>query len=451
MTRVIQRVLVYALFSTAPLIAGPFQPLANTLSSLRTSFTERAIAFHDLQIVTPASWQMKQAAKDRGTEILRFSKGNAHLHFFSRPAGEFSPEQIFTEDSTLVENITSTGQNLLWNMVVTNFQNGEQTVSVAGFWTEISGRIYYGYATVPGAGLSAKSVAKEFLSHQNFLASDSLTDPDYKGEKYYFGFGAAEKNDPSMMHNEVKYDVNHTHNIFTKEIGGNYKGSALTSYKETTKTAITKKWAELKNVMKEDDMYVQYSSGHGEPTGLLVGVTYNQIRDTVLSFNIKETIIFIMACHSGGLVEAFDRKKAEWKDFPSKGKTLFVMASSKTASTSSVGPGTDPEEPGGPKGSAGSAFGHALWKSLIGHADGAADGVKDGYLSLEEIQIHTTKVTKKVGGHSPVFTGAYDPKLIMNRVPPKAFLDSLEASSEGLSENELSRQIEELDAALRIR
>ncbi len=39
----------------------------------------------------------------------------------------------------------------------------------------------------------------------------SLTGDDYTGRKYYFGWGAAANGDPSMMHNEVKYDVLHTH------------------------------------------------------------------------------------------------------------------------------------------------------------------------------------------------------------------------------------------------
>jgi hypothetical protein len=38
----------------------------------------------------------------------------------------------------------------------------------------------------------------------------------------------------------------------------------------------------------------------------------------------------------------------------------------------------------------------------------------------------------------------------MNRVPPKAFIDSLDHSSEGLSEEEIARQIQELDGLMRL-
>ncbi len=86
-------------------------------------------------------------------------------------------------------------------------------------------------------------------------------------------------------------------------------------------------------------------------------------------------------------------------------RSLMVMSSSTVAENSSTGPGTDPDQPNSPNGSAGSAFGHALWKALIGYSDGALDGVKDGFLSLGEIREFTITKTKQVGGHTPDYTG----------------------------------------------
>jgi hypothetical protein len=257
----------------------------------------------------------------------------------------------------------------------------------------------------------------------DFSLVRSLTDGDYTGKKYYFGWGAANRGDPSDMHNEVKYDVLHTHDIFTKEVGGNYIGTKEIG-PQVDENIITQHWDEIGGVMGADDMYVQYSSGHGYEEGLGVGVSYDQIRDNALAYPAKEIVIFTMACHSGGLVDSFNDKKSQWQDWQSRGRTLFVMGSSETWENSSTGPGTDEDEPDGPYGSAGSAFGHSLWKALIGDGDGYGNGVQDGYLTLSEIKDFTINLTEDIGGHTPVVTGAFNGNLIMNRVPSQEFIDA---------------------------
>jgi hypothetical protein len=280
---------------------------------------------------------------------------------------------------------------------------------------------------------------------QYFSQLQSLTDEYYTGSKYYLGWGLAAGRDPANMHNEVKYDVLHTHNIFVDEVGGNYQGVKLIGGSEATSTNIRKQWQDVKSKMTENDMFVQYSSGHGHRTGLAVGVSYNEMRDTVLSYPGRELIVFTMACNSGGLVNAFNAKKDVWGDWADQGRTLFVMTSSTVDRNSATGPGRDPDEPGGPHGSAGSAFGHALWKALIGYADGYSDGVKDGFLDLQEIIDYTMVRTQQIGRHSPVYTGTYNGMLLMNRVPDKKFLASLENSTENLSDDEIMLLIEQLD------
>jgi hypothetical protein len=277
----------------------------------------------------------------------------------------------------------------------------------------------------------------------------SLTDSEFAGKKFYFGWGAAGWNDPSSMHNEVKYDVFHTHDIFTEQVGGSYLGTKETG-SHINRTLITDEWSRIGREMTDEDMYVQYSSGHGYSSGLAVGVSYDEIRDNALAYPAKEVVIFTMACKSGGLVDSFNRASDQWSDWRDQGRNLFVLASSRTWENSSTGPGSDEDEPGGPYGSAGSAFGHALWKSLIGYADGYTDGVKDGYVSLEEILEYSIYKTQRVGGHTPVYTGTYNPYLIMNRVPSADFLASLEGSTEGLSEEEIAAKIQSFDRAMRI-
>jgi hypothetical protein len=193
----------------------------------------------------------------------------------------------------------------------------------------------------------------------------SLTDSDYHGKKYYFGWGK-NGNGNGSMDNEVKYDVLHTNNIFTKPIGGDYIGHTLIGTRQVTGPAIKQEWQALTGAMTSDDMYLQYSSGHGYQGGLEAGVNYTDIINATLSMPAREVVVFTMACYSGGLVDAFDRVQARWSDYQAQGRTLFVMASSRADEESSTGPGTDPDEPNGPNGSAGSAYGHSLWKALIG-------------------------------------------------------------------------------------
>lgn len=248
-------------------------------------------------------------------------------------------------------------------------------------------------------------------------AAKSLTGPEYQGNKYYFGFGAAGRFAMRHKHNQAMYDVLHTHDIFTKAVGGDYIGIKEIG-NHVNRGLILDRWQRLADVMNQEDMYIQYSTSHGLPERLAVGVSYEEIRDNALRYPAKEIIIFTMACKSGALVDSFNEQRERWQDFAEQGRTLFVMSSSSAAGFSYSGPGRDPDEPNGPRGSAGSAFGHALWKALIGYADGFGRfGVRDGYLSLGEIRDFTIWKTRRLGRQVPQVTGVYDPGLIMSRVP----------------------------------
>lgn len=245
----------------------------------------------------------------------------------------------------------------------------------------------------------------------------SLTDADYKGKKYYLGWGV-NGNGNGSMDNEVKYDVLHTHDIFTKNVGGDYIGTKLIGEQQATGANVRRQWSELTSKMTADDMYMQYSSGHGYQGGLALGLDYDDIIDATLGMPTKEKIVFTMACYSGGLVDRFDELRDRWDDYATTGKTLFVMASSKADEESSTGPGTDSDQPNGPNGSAGSAYGHALWKALIGYADLTRNGGNgNGTIELGEVIDYVVEDTQNEGGHTPVYTGVYDRKLAISRKP----------------------------------
>jgi hypothetical protein len=168
----------------------------------------------------------------------------------------------------------------------------------------------------------------------------------------------------------------------------------------------------------------------------------------------KEIVIFTMACFSGGIVDAFNQRKSQWQDWQSKGRTLYVLTSSASDVESQTGPGTDPSEPNGPDGSAGSAFGFALWKALSGEADGFVDGVKDGFISLDEITKYSIYRTQQVtdSQQTPVSTGVYNGNLLMTKVPSAAFIAQLEAEggTQGLSDAQIMQRIRQLDEAMAV-
>lgn len=405
----------------------------------------------DVSFVVPTGWQLIQDVRHSGTILMGLSRGDDFLGFYVKDAAGFDFKGMFT--GTVVKDIAvETVGPFGWDTMELRYSapDGGPTVHVKGFTAEFRGKRYYGYARSSDQATAAE-MARTFLAGLRVTPvgpeSRSLTGVGYTGKKYYLGFG---DHLSGFMGNEVKYDIAHTHDIFTKDVGGNYIGTKLVG-PGMGGTALRQKWRELGSVMTSQDMYVQYSSGHGSHTGLMFGVSYDEIRDNALAYPASEVIIFTMACYSGNLVNSFDRKKSEWQGWQQQGRTLFVMASSKPNETSSTGPITDPQEPGGPAGSAGSAFGHALWKALIGDSDGHVDGVKDGFIALGEIRDFSTWKTKKMKGHTPVSTGSFHTALVMNRVPSREFLETLPASTEGLTDEQVMDLIRALDEELRVR
>ncbi len=405
-----------------------------------------------LSLALPTGWTLAQDARSNQTTILSLVRGTSALNFRIVPSGAFDLKAQVDKKAVITSDMKGESAGIFkWDVLEYRYQapGAAAAAYVKAFTMEYRGSRYYGWAKADSAP-EAASFAREFLLAlrvQPVGPDRSLTAVGYIGKKYYVGFGDSLS---GFMGNEVKYDITHTHDIFTKDVGGNYIGTKINGSGQNSST-LRKKWAELKTTMTKDDMYVQYSSGHGSTTGLMFGVSYDEIRDNALAYPASEIVVFIMACHSGGLVNSFDKKKADWQNFQAQGRTLFVLASSKVSENSSTGPGTDGEEPGGPEGSAGSAFGHALWKALIGHSDGHVDGMKDGFIGLAEIRDYSTWKTKDLAGHTPVSTGAYQGTLVMNRVPSPAELARFEGGTEGLSDDQIMDRIRELDEAMHIR
>jgi hypothetical protein len=396
-----------------------------------------------LLLTLGADWRVEQQAQDQDLKILGFRNQNRYVSFFVSPTFRNLREWVGAE-ATVIQTQFASFNQVPWELIEVSYK-GKRTLL---FSSELKGIQYFGYSHDANSERAQKNVELFLKGISLRTASlESLTGPDFTGKKYYVGFG---DHLSGFMGNEVKYDIAHTHDIFTHEIGGGYIGSKINGSGMGFKQ-LNEKWKDLKSVMTEKDMYVQYSSGHGSFTGLAFGPSYNQIRDNALSYPAKEIIIFTMSCYSGNLVDSFDKKKDVWQNWQNEGRTLLVMSSSRAGETSSTGPITDPEEPNGPSGSAGSAFGHALWKALIGHADGEIDGVKDNYLSLAEIREYTKKKTEDVGGHTPVTTGSYNEELIMVKVPPKEFLESLEGGTDGLSDSEIMERVQLLNDEWRLR
>lgn len=279
----------------------------------------------------------------------------------------------------------------------------------------------------------------------------SLTLSDSAAKKYYFGFGQVLD---GFMGNETKYDVKHTHDIFASGAGGNYESKTLVDRDFDTSDVVSS-LRTIADKTRADDMYVQYSSGHGYEGGLAVGGDYDTLLDSALGMKAKEVVIFTMACYSGTEVETANQRRSQWQSWAAQGRTFFVMSSSAGSETSSTGPGMDDAQDG-PEGSAGSAYGHSLWKSLSGEADGALDGIKDGFISLGEIAAFATEKTQIIGRHSPQVTGVYNPNLIMNKVPGAGYIaqQAREGGTGALSDErvqEVTQASDRLDAQWRDR
>jgi len=414
------------------------------LFSLSASALQMKLSEFSIQL--PEDWRLHQQAKDGATELLGFENGEHYLQFYARSKMGFPSEDLYelTDAKVVKQYIYPIQTAITWK-----FTETLKASVPASLGSGETSQFSYLIISKGGTALETAQHLRDFISGIQILipSNRSLTGPEYTGKKYYLGFGDSLI---GFMGNEVKYDIAHTHDIFTAEIGGSYIGTKVhgtqSGYNE-----LYRKWQELKGVMTDKDMYVQYSSGHGSHTGLEFGPSYNQIRDNALSYPAKEVIIFTMACYSGNLVNSFNEKKQLWQDWPSQGRTLMVMASSRANETSSTGPIHDAGEPTGPSGSAGSAFGHSLWKALVGNADGAVDGIKDHFLSLEEIRDFTIKRTQEVGGHTPMVTGAYNGNLLMVKVPSHEYLAGLIGGTESLSEDQIMEKIRELDAQWRLK
>lgn len=418
----------------------------------------------DVLFTIPEGWTKVQHAVQGEVEFQVLENGPSSVRFYSTPNEVARLDDLFTKETSAVgtdEEIVSSG--IKWKTAVRSrtLQNGrEQTKYFTfAFLTRDADRTYYGFSrsTVEA---DAVQTGKTFLSNtfvplRSTQMLMSLTDPDFTGKKYYLGFGVAGPRDPSFMHNEVTYDVKHTHAVFTSNQGGDYTSTTLFQ-NEASLTGIQQAWKDITERATDQDMVVQYSSGHGAVPGLIVSgpqmvlLSYDKIRDFALGLKAKEIVIFTMACHSGALVDSFNAKKSVWQDWKKQGRTLMVLASSRTSETSSSGPGTDPAEAAGERGTAGSAFGHALWKALSGVSDGFVDGTIDGFIDLGEIREYSRFRTRQLGGHVPVETGIYSANLIMNRVPSATFLSSMSDGSEGLSDDQLIQKIRQLDRVWRI-
>ncbi len=417
----------------------------------RSAFAEDVVALGQIRLELPAGWTLAQTADNAGTRIIVLQKGLEFVTFYKQAVTGLSLSQFASSEAATVQAEASSDINdLTWKRMAfsMNPRSGASKVFTSSFLMEFRGTTYWGASHAPSLA-GANSNAELFLSKAELvsnLATRSLTDIGFKGKKYYFGWGAAAAGDSQNMHNEVKYDVLHTHQIFSKDVGGNYETAAtLFGPQAATASAIRNHWKEIGNKITSRDMFMQYSSGHGFASGLAVGVNFNEMRDTLLAYPAKEVVIFTMACESGGLVDSFNKKKSTWENWPAEGRSLLVLVSSKTNENSSTGPGKDPSEPGGGVGSAGSAFGHALWKALAGAADGFVDGFKDGFVSLGELRDYTIFRTKQIAPHTPVQTGAYVPYVIMNRVPSASFLASLPNGTEGLSDAQIEEEVRKLN------
>jgi hypothetical protein len=234
---------------------------------------------------------------------------------------------------------------------------------------------------------------------QVLSTTQSLTGAEYKGTKRFFGFAEVDERS-ERLGNETRFDVTHMREVFTSAAGGSYQGSAIVQ--GATRETVLAGFDQAAAALGPDDMYVQYSAGHGLKNRLNLWIGYDEMRDRIMALKAKEVIVFMMACHSGGLIESFNRLGDGWKaDWRAKGRTLFVMSSSTTEQLSSVGPQVDPAEGVDVVGNGGSAFGHVLWRAIRGEADSSGDKVVTLGELVSFVTVETGKVAAAAQGARP--------------------------------------------------
>lgn len=246
--------------------------------------------------------------------------------------------------------------------------------------------------------------------------------------KFFFGF--REILDDPEMNNETYADNRHIKDMALDANGGGYKANPafkegfLETYNGQGSQQIAAEYNRIINSVKPGDMFLQMSSGHGyeggaRAGGLAVGATHEEIKTYALKMldkGAQEVVIFMMACNSGGIVDAFSA--ADLSRY--EGKTIFVMASSAADVNSSTGDMSVDPTIGG-QGSTGSAFGNSLWKAL----QGAADINKDGVITLQEIIDYVVPATENLGGHKPQYLGGH----FKGELPIKCLADNPKAAT----------------------
>ena len=316
--------------------------------ALANASTSQDVWLPGHSVLYPDGWRLRQKAKSDSIQFLGLRHGNDYLTIYTTPKKDFTLKDMLSSDAHITTQTDAVqGGPLKWTIIEANYSPPTQapTVYLRAFPRCIT-TIYI--TDTPSLKVRIppnKQVMISLtisMSTQNEVAR--LTDDQYPGKKYYVGFGDELSGE---MGNEVTYDIKHTHDIFTQQLGGwSIIGTTLLG-NDVGASDLEQKWQQLKSQMTSDDMYVQYSSGHGSPTGLLFGVSYNEIAQNVLSLPARELIVFIMSCYSGTLTESFDAQKNVWQDFDQKNRTLMVLASSEPSEESETGPAPTPMNPRG--------------------------------------------------------------------------------------------------------
>ena len=194
---------------------------------------------------------------------------------------------------------------------------------------------------------------------------------------------------------ETKGDANAISTYFGPVQGGGYTGfpaaNGVVGIRAGQSETIQNYLAQLLTATQAGDKILLSTQGHGSPTGLQIGMSHQDFvsfTQQALYKGALEVTIMVMACYSGGLVNAFDQTKLNLKDY----QRVVVMTSSTVDQESSSYDGKH------------SAFGQAVanvFQQLI--------SAPTSVMTLNAFWSQVKSQTQELGGHDPVlktFSGA---------------------------------------------
>lgn len=244
-------------------------------------------------------------------------------------------------------------------------------------------------------------------------STPGVSQPIESGQNVFFSFGKAGPKEPTAKKdflmsqiNKVKDGLEMSNRVFRLDV--------TLDENTQTKSWVQQKFNDYGKSLGKQDTFVYYSHTHGTNPGIQLDFTspgdieykWGDLAKSILSLPAKNVVIFVMACHSGYLVDALEAEQSKWKGQWASQKRNLVVLTAVASDQESFPTDVEPDSPT----SIGNPFSYAVTGAFKGNADGSVDGVKDGKTSYKELVTYVLKTAKEKSKNqyaNPKFVGEY--------------------------------------------